>query len=70
MLYTIKETILEKTDIVEMLKEFKEKSGWSYEKIAREIGVSTLSVQNWIKGKFKPSRLAEKEISFFLKKHL
>ena len=61
---------MEKTDIVELLRKFKEKSGWSYEKIAREIGVSMLSVQNWISGKFKPSRLAEKEINFFLKKHL
>lgn len=61
---------MKESDIVEMLREFKKKSGWSYEKIAREIGVSMLTVQHWIKGKYKPSRLARKEIEFFLKRHL
>lgn len=60
---------MKEQDIVEILREFKKESGWSYEKIARDIGVSMLTVQNWIKGRYKPSRLARKEIEFFLKKH-
>jgi len=61
---------LKEQDIVEILREFKKRSGWSYEKIAREIGVSMLTVQNWIKGKYTPSPLARKEIEIFLKRHL
>ena len=48
------------------LMEFKEKSGWSYQKIANLMGVNTQSVINWIRGKADPSAMAREKIQRFL----
>ena len=37
---------------LEMLKKFKEKSGWSYEKIAQNIGVHSQTIQGTKMTKF------------------
>lgn len=57
-------------DELEMLKKFKQKSGWSYEKLAREIGVHSQTVQGWFSGKYKPSLIAKKLLRTFLIDHL
>ena len=54
---------------VEMLREFKNKSGWSFEKIAREIGVSHQTTMAWINHNAKPHPLAQKAIRAFLIEH-
>ena len=55
---------------VEMLKDFKKKSGWSFEKIAREIGVSHQTVMAWFSGKYIPNNLSRRAIKAFLIEHL
>lgn len=60
---------MEEIKEVEMLKEFKKTSGWSFEKIAREIGVSYQTVMAWFSGKYKPGNLARKAIKGFLINH-
>jgi len=52
--------------IVNELKEFKKKSGWSYQKLATLIGVNTQSVINWVMGKAEPSAMAREKIQRFL----
>ncbi len=59
---------MEEINEVEMLKKFKEKSGWSYEKIAQNIGVHSQAVQAWFRG-IKPNNLTRKAIKKFLIKH-
>jgi len=51
---------------IERLKEFKEKSGWSYMKISNLMGVAVQSVINWIKGSHEPSSMAREKIRQFL----
>lgn len=51
---------------VKELREFKERSGWSYQKIANFMGVNTQSVINWINGKAEPSSMAREKIQRFL----
>lgn len=51
---------------VEDLKEFKRRSGWTDDKIAIKLGVSTQSLRNWFKGRNLPSELAKKAIREFL----
>lgn len=51
---------------IEDLKEFKKHSGWSDEKIAMKLGVSTQSIRNWFKGRNLPSELAKKAIREFI----
>ena len=51
---------------VEKLKKFKEKSGWSFLKIANLMGVSVQSGINWIKGIYEPSNMAKEKIRKFL----
>ena len=48
------------------LKEFKERSGWSYEKIAIQIGVHSQTVINWINEKGNPSPMGKEKIRKFL----
>ena len=54
---------------VENLKEFKEKSGWTYQRIAHLMGVHYQSIVNWIGGACKPSRMAIEKIKMFLDKY-
>ncbi len=51
---------------VEDLKEFKRRSGWSDDKIAIKLGVSTQSLRNWFKDRNAPSDLAKKAIEEFI----
>lgn len=51
---------------IEKLKEFKEKSGWSYLKIAKLMGVAVQSIINWTRGSHEPSNMARNTIRRFL----
>ena len=55
-----------KNQELEELKEFKKRSGWSYEKIGTRMGVHPQTIVFWITGKHKPSKLARKSIRTFL----
>lgn len=57
---------MKEIDELKMLIEFKKKSGWSYERIARELGVHSQTVQAWFSEKYKPSPLAKEKIERFL----
>jgi len=54
--------------MIEKLKEIKESKSLSTEQIARELGVSWITVQRWFGGKSKPSRLAQEKIKDFIRK--
>jgi len=51
------------------LKKFKERSGWSYEKLAGHIGVHSQTLMNWMKGNYKPSPMAREKIRRFLSEY-
>ena len=51
---------------IEKLRKFKEKSGWSYLKVANLMGVAIQSVINWLKGTYEPSNMAREKIRKFL----
>ena len=51
---------------IELLKEFKKKSGWSYQKLANNLGVHYQTVIAWFSGKYSPSYLAKEKIERFL----
>jgi len=55
-------------DELELLKRFKKKSGWSYDRLAKGIGVHYQSVQTWFIGKSQPGNLARRAIRDFLKR--
>jgi len=57
---------MEEVSEVEALRKFKKDSGWSYEKIASLLGVEGQSIYNWLKGVYKPSRMAKEKIRKFL----
>lgn len=59
---------MEEKDRIETLKKFKEKSGWSFEKIAQNIGVHSQAVQAWFRGT-KPNNLTKRAIWKFLNKY-
>jgi len=59
---------MERINEVEMLKKFKEKSDWSFERIAHEIGVHSQAIQAWFRGA-KPNNLSRKAIRAFLIEH-
>jgi transcriptional regulator with XRE-family HTH domain len=44
---------MKEIDELEMLIEFKKKSGWSYERIAREYGVHSQAAQAWFSGEMR-----------------
>ena len=56
------------TDIpeLEQLKEFKKRSGWSYDKISSHMGVHSQTIVFWITGKYNPSPMAKEKIRKFL----
>ena len=60
---------MQESNELQRLKEFKEKYGWSYDRISKELGVHHQSVQGWFSGKYKPSQLAKKSIRAFLIKY-
>lgn len=53
---------------VELLKRFKEESGWSYDRISKEIGAHHQTVLSWLTDKKKPGGLSRKAIRDFLEK--
>ena len=57
-------------DELKMLKEFKEKSGWSYQKIGQAMGIHGQTVQGWLTGKYKPSPVFKKMLRAFLIENL
>lgn len=48
------------------LRKFKQKSGWSYEKIGLRMGVHHQSVVFWLGGQYRPSPMAREKIVKFL----
>jgi transcriptional regulator with XRE-family HTH domain len=61
---------MNKDEALKALRKFKKESGWSYDKIAREMGVHSQTVAGWLQGKYKPSLLALPLVETFLKKHV
>lgn len=51
---------------IDKLRKFKEKSGWSYLKVANLMGVAIQSIINWLNGTYKPSNMAKEKIRKFL----
>jgi len=51
---------------VKKLKNFKKRSGWSYQKISTHMGIHSQTIYFWLTGKFKPSDLAKDKIKQFL----
>jgi len=56
-------------DEVEMLRKFKKDSGYSYDKLSKELEVHHRTVYLWLSGKSKPSNMAKKIIRQFLLTH-
>ena len=54
------------TGEVKELKQFKDRSGWSFDKIAARLGVSGQTVRNWFKGRYSPAPLCKRAIEEFL----
>lgn len=53
-------------DEIKTLKEFKERSGWSHQKIAENMGIHGMTIQGWLSGKYKPSPVFKKMLRSFL----
>ncbi len=53
------------TEVVK-LKKFKERSGWSYNKISAHMGIHSQTIYFWLAGKYQPSNLALEKIRNFL----
>jgi DNA-binding transcriptional regulator YiaG len=60
---------MDKDEAVKALKKFKRESGWSYDRIAREMGIHSQTVSGWGRGLYKPSLLAMPLLETFLKTH-
>ncbi|MDD8014065.1 MAG: hypothetical protein PHX45_00110 [Acidobacteriota bacterium] len=50
------------------LIKFKKKSGWSYDRISKELGIHSQTVVGWFSGKNKPGNLTRNLIREFLEK--
>lgn len=53
----------------ENLKKFMKSCGWSQEKVARELKVSTRTVYRWLHGLSKPCDFNTERISALIRKH-
>lgn len=51
---------------LEDLKKFKDQSGWTYQRISNLMGVHSQTVVFWIRGTYKPSKMAREKIRKFL----
>lgn len=51
---------------VEVLKKFKEKSGWSYRRLSAVLGLNLMTIYFWLSGKYNPSKLALEKLRGFL----
>jgi len=56
----------EKNDL-ELLREFKKTSGWSYYRLSISLGVHYQTIVGWFLGKYAPSSMALEKIQKFLK---
>ena len=54
---------------VEMLRKFKKDSGYSYDRLSKELGVHYRTVYLWMSGKSKPSNMAKRIIRQFILTH-
>ena len=63
--------IKKETEIPELeeLRTFKKKSGWSYEKIGKRMGIHPQTVVFWLTNKHKPGKLATAVLCKFLKEY-
>lgn len=52
---------------VELLREFKKSSGWSYHKLSNHVGVHYQTIVDWFAEKTNPSLMALEKIKEFLK---
>jgi len=48
------------------VRKLREKRKWTQEQLARELGVSFVSVNRWENGHSEPSRMAKRLIEFLL----
>jgi len=51
---------------IQMLRLHKKESGLSYEKIGQALGVHSITIYNWFRGKQQPSAIAKKLIRTYL----
>lgn len=58
-----------KPDIPELeeLRSFKDRSGWSYQKISSHMGIHSQTIYFWLVGKYRPSSLAIDKLKTFLR---
>ena len=54
---------------VEMLRKFKKDTGYSYDRLSKELGVHYRTVYLWMSGKSKPSNMAKRIIRQFILTH-
>ncbi len=52
------------------LRKFKQESGWSFERLADEIGLHPMTLKKWFAGNNKPSKLARKALIGFMIEHM
>lgn len=52
---------------LELLREFKKSSGWSYHKLSNHVGVHYQTIVGWLAGKCDPSLMALDRIKKFLR---
>jgi len=67
MLYT--HYMRKKMDLLEQLEEYRLKNRLSQERLARLLDVSFQTVNRWLKGHCKPSKIHEYHIKKFLKEN-
>ena len=58
----------ERERAIKELAKFKKRSGWSQDRLAKELGVHNQTVSGWLRGLYKPSPLALPLIEAFLEK--
>lgn len=54
---------------IEELKRFKERTGWSYQKISNLMGIHSQTIFYWISGKYQPLKDSRRAIRAFLKNY-
>jgi len=59
---------MHKENELELLKKFKARSGWSYDRLSKEIGIHHQTVQGWFTSKYMPGQLSRRAIREFLAK--
>ena len=51
---------------LQLLRAHKEENGLSYEKLGQALGVHSMTVYNWFRGKQQPSTIARRLIASYL----